>query len=324
MKISVIIPVYNAEKFIRNAVQSALNQPETAEVLLIEDCSPDNSLRICRELEEQYEKVRLLRHPDGKNHGAGATRTLGIKNAKYDYIAFLDADDFYLPERFKLAQELFEAYDDIDGVYEATGVHFYDPQAERKLLSGKVKPIMTMKAGLNAEHLFEALARGKSGFFHLDGLVVKRNLFEHCGYFFEHLKLHQDTAIIIQMSNYGKLIPGQLNKPVAMRTVHDQNRILNQHDQRHDKFLYWKTLFYWARERKLSNRRLKILYHNYILSMYSLARNNSLLFPRNLQGLKPLFVEPSRHPFWFITGASRFFFGRFVRYTYRFLLNTIF
>ena len=52
-------------------------------------------------------KVRLLHHPDGKNHGAGATRNVGIKNAKYDYIAFLDADDFYLSERFKVAQQLF-------------------------------------------------------------------------------------------------------------------------------------------------------------------------------------------------------------------------
>jgi glycosyltransferase involved in cell wall biosynthesis len=315
MQISVIIPVYNAENYVQKAVQSALQQLETAEVLLIEDCSPDNSLKICRELEEQYEKVRLVRHHDGKNHGAGATRNLGIENAKYDYIAFLDADDFYLPDRFKYAKKLFEEFTDVAGVYEAVGVDFLSTSGKQKWLSRSNSDLHTITVTdvVNSHELFEALVTSGKGTIHLNGLTVKKRIFNECGYFFKHLKLHQDTAMVVQMSVCGKLIPGRLNVPVAMRTVHDQNRILNQHDQRYDKFLYWKTLFYWAREKRLSNRRLKILYHNYIFSMYLLARNNSLLFPRNLQGLKPLFVEPLRHPFWFIAGASQFFFGRFIR-----------
>ena len=296
MNISVIIPVYNAEKYVRHAVASALHQPETGEILLVEDNSPDNCLQICRALEKEHEKVRLLCHPDGKNHGAGATRNLGIKNAKFDYVAFLDADDFYLPERFKLAQELFEAYDDIDGVYEATGVHFYDPQAERKLLSGRIKPLMTMQAGLNAERLFEALARGKSGFFHLDGLVVKRNLFEHCGYFFDHLKLHQDTAIIIQMSNYGKLIPGQLNKPVAMRGIHDQNRILSDYNAYQTRFLLWQTLFMWALGEKIAAPRLIILFHNHCYSLFNLFRESRRSRHANWAPLRSIIYESLKHP----------------------------
>ncbi|MFV9691842.1 MAG: glycosyltransferase family 2 protein, partial [Desulfobacteria bacterium] len=117
MKISVIIPVYNAEKYVRNAIESALQQPETGEILLVEDNSPDNCLQICRDLEKKHEIVELLRHPDGRNHGAGASRNLGIKNAKFDYISFLDADDYYLPGRFEAARRLFEKYHDIDGVY---------------------------------------------------------------------------------------------------------------------------------------------------------------------------------------------------------------
>ena len=296
MQISVIIPVYNAEKYVINAVESALAQPEVGEVVLVEDKSPDNSLIICQDLEKEYEKVRLLRHPDANNHGAGATRNLGIKNAKFDYIAFLDADDFYLPERFKIAQELFEAYDDIDGVYEATGVHFHNPQAERKLLSGKVKPLMTMKAGLNAEHLFEVLARGKSGFFHLDGLVVKRNLFECCGFFFEHLKLHQDTAIIIQMSVYGKLIPGQLDKPVAMRGIHDQNRILSDYNAYQTRLLLWQTLFMWALGEKITTPRLIILFHNYCYSLFKLFRETKHSHHTNCLLLGSIIYESLKHP----------------------------
>jgi glycosyltransferase involved in cell wall biosynthesis len=81
MQVSVITPVYNAASFVTQAVESALQQPETAEVLIIEDGSPDNSLEVCQELAKKYEKVKLLRHPNGENRGAGASRNLGMRNA---------------------------------------------------------------------------------------------------------------------------------------------------------------------------------------------------------------------------------------------------
>jgi glycosyltransferase involved in cell wall biosynthesis len=284
MRVSVIIPVHNAERYVDNAVQSALQQPETGEVILIEDGSPDNCLMICRELEDRFGKVRLLRHPDGKNHGAGATRNLGIKHTRYDYIAFLDADDFYLPERFKIAKKLFKIHDDIDGVYEAIGTHFYEPRFEQKLFINRTKSFTTLKAGIDGGKLFEALARGKSGFFSLDGLVVKRSLLKRCGYFFEHLKLHQDTAIIIQMSFYGKLVPGQLDKPVAMRGVHNE------------KLYLWQTLFAWAQKRKMATRRLIILFHNYCYSLFKLFRETRHANQSKRPLLRSLIHEISRHP----------------------------
>jgi len=70
------------------------------EVILAEDGSSDNSLVVCTALAEANPKVKLFRHPDGKNRGAGATRNLGVLNAQCDLIAFLDADDIYLPKRF--------------------------------------------------------------------------------------------------------------------------------------------------------------------------------------------------------------------------------
>src|SRR5210317_669111 len=96
MDISVVIPVFNAERYVESAVESALRQSETAEVILVEDNSPDNALEICQRLEAQDPRVRLFRHGDGKNHGAGESRNLGIRNARCDYIAFLDADDYYV------------------------------------------------------------------------------------------------------------------------------------------------------------------------------------------------------------------------------------
>ncbi len=116
MRISVIIPVYNAEKFVSQAVESALQFDEVFEILLIEDKSPDNALQVCQQLAEKYERVKLYQHPDKENHGAGPSRNLGIEKASGDFIAFLDADDYFLPNRFDSERELFKD-SKVEGVY---------------------------------------------------------------------------------------------------------------------------------------------------------------------------------------------------------------
>ena len=131
-KISVIIPVYNAESYLRKAVQSAVNLVEVGEIILIEDQSPDNALALAKKLEQEFEKVKLFQHPDKKNHGAGASRNLGIQKASCEYIAFLDADDYYLPNRFVKDKLVFETHDNCDGVYSAVGTHFYSQESKKE------------------------------------------------------------------------------------------------------------------------------------------------------------------------------------------------
>ena len=122
--ISVIIPFYNARDFVIQAVESALSEPETGEVIVVEDGSPDGGIEILRELEKKYPKVRLLRHADEGNHGAAAARNLGIQHAQFPFVAFLDADDYYLPGRFTNTREILLSDPSVDGVYNAMGAHF--------------------------------------------------------------------------------------------------------------------------------------------------------------------------------------------------------
>lgn len=109
-KVSIIVPVYNASKFIDKCVNSVLEQEyQDIELLLINDGSKDNSLEIIRQYEQKYPKiVKVLTHD---NMGAGKTRNVGIKNATGDYIAFLDADD-YLDKDY--VSKLVEKLDDAD------------------------------------------------------------------------------------------------------------------------------------------------------------------------------------------------------------------
>jgi len=224
---SVIIPVYNAAAYVTQAVESALAQPETGEVLLIEDGSPDDSLVVCQALAEKYPQVRLLRHPNGENKGAGASRNLGMRKAGCDWMAFLDADDYYLPGRFTKASEIFMADPDCAGVYEAIGRQVEDVDGlHRWETAGKSdQALHTMSKKVAPEDLADALISNQYGSFHLDGFAIRRSLLAECGLMNPRLRLHQDTDFIIRCALSSKLLPGRLDAPVAMWRVHAANRI---------------------------------------------------------------------------------------------------
>ncbi len=95
--VSVIVPVYNVEQYIKICVDSILNQTfQDFEIILVDDATPDNSFKICQKLYGQNKKVRMIRHK--KNFGIGPARNIGLKNARGKYIYFVDSDDFILSE----------------------------------------------------------------------------------------------------------------------------------------------------------------------------------------------------------------------------------
>lgn len=299
-RVSVITPVYNAEAYVRQAVESALDQPETGEVILVEDASLDNSLQVCQELAEQYDKVRLFRHTDGKNHGAGASRNVGIRNARFEYIAFLDADDYFLPNRFTVAKQIFEKNPHIDGVYEAMGVHFETEAAERAWRQRGSKMLTTMTERVPPERLFESQAPvGNYGYCATGGWLVKRKVFEKTGLFDEHLRLHQDTVMYVKFSVVGSMVPGRLNEPVVMRRFHDKNRILAKRSPiktYRNRLLMWETLWQWSKK-NLGARRQKILLKRFVgfasTPYYESSRSNLMFY---LQGNKQLYLLLKQYP----------------------------
>ena len=108
--ISVVVPMYNAERFIRFCVDSALNQTlKNVEVVVVDDRSSDNSLNLCRELYGNNERVQILQQPE--NRGPGATRNRGIREASGEYIAFLDSDDAMVPENLERMFTAAKKYD---------------------------------------------------------------------------------------------------------------------------------------------------------------------------------------------------------------------
>lgn len=90
--ISVIIPVYNVENYIERCVRSVLNQTyKDFEILLINDGSTDNSKKICEDLAYKHKQIKLINQ---ENQGLSGARNTGIVNAKGNFLAFIDSDDF--------------------------------------------------------------------------------------------------------------------------------------------------------------------------------------------------------------------------------------
>ena len=103
IKVSVIIAVYNSEKFLREALESVINQTlMEIEIICVDDGSTDNSLDIIREYALRDSRIRILRHEE-KTPGAAAARNMGMDAAKGKYLSFLDSDDFFEPEMLELA-----------------------------------------------------------------------------------------------------------------------------------------------------------------------------------------------------------------------------
>ncbi|AUS04136.1 glycosyltransferase family 2 protein [Pseudotamlana carrageenivorans] len=218
--ISVVIPVYNCEQFIEKAVNSALKEEEVVEVLIVNDGSTDSTNEILERLKLDNNRVKVFYHKNKSNQGRSASRNLGLQNAKGNYIAFLDADDYFLPNRFKADKTLFDKQKDADGVYNAVGFHFYREATAYEL---KTHTIYTVTREVLPEQLFKLLLYGKCGHFHINGLTVKRSIFDKTGLFNEALVVAEDTELFWKMAITSKLYTGIITKPLAIRGVHDAN-----------------------------------------------------------------------------------------------------
>lgn len=114
-KVSIIVPIFNTEKYLRGCIDSLLTQTmdlKFIEILLIDDGSTDKSLEICEEYSKYFESIKVYTQ---ENSGCSAARNLGIKKAKGKYIMYLDSDDSLAPETLKCVTDFFDKhYDEVD------------------------------------------------------------------------------------------------------------------------------------------------------------------------------------------------------------------
>jgi len=154
-RVSIIMPAYNTARFIRAAIDSVLAQTcRDFELIVVDDCSPDESATICRSYTDS--RLRLLSLPE--NRGLAGARNAGIDVARGEFIAFLDSDDVAVPERLAMQLSYFASHPDCI----LLGGGYRRMHAEGELLPGDnlfplparaIRPMLLLRNNFNASTL---------------------------------------------------------------------------------------------------------------------------------------------------------------------------
>lgn len=211
--ISIVIPLYNKQDSIQSTLESVLNQTYTNyEIVLVDDGSTDNSLEIAKNILQTKSEVKIVSQ---KNSGVSAARNTGIRNSKYDYIAFLDADDLwkinYLEEQVKLIEEYPEAA--------MWGTAWDD------ILNGETKV-----NNYNIEADFRGIVhnywKNKLYLFWTSSLVVHKSAFTNIGFFDERITHGEDLDMWYRIIlNYPVVF---YNQALALYKQDSENRAMHK------------------------------------------------------------------------------------------------
>lgn len=241
MKVSVIIPTYNRVDVISRAAQSVLDQTVSDfELIIVDDQSSDSTEEEVRKLQDKDERVRYIKHKE--NRGGSSARNTGISQARGEYLAFLDSDDEWLPEKLEKQLNLFEnsAVSDLGAIY--TWKKIIDEKEEiidRKDFKGEV--LYNFLSGMGVS---------------TSTLIIKKEVISDCGKFDENLNRlgGQDADFYISVSKKYNFdyVPDVLVKKYkegdnitslenASKLIKAKQYILNKHKESYRKFPHAKA-----------------------------------------------------------------------------------
>ncbi|MFM9826348.1 glycosyltransferase family 2 protein [Flavobacterium sp.] len=192
---SVIIPLYNKENYVENTIKSIVSQTFTDyEVLIINDCSTDAS--VAKVTPFVSEKIRLIHHDNNK--GLSATRNTGIKNAKSEYVAFLDADDLWKPTFLETIKSLIANFEDAR-IYATNYQELYFDKT-LKPLNGSENFTENFSVYIN---FFKTNL--KQGIYNHGSVCFHKNVFQKAGLYDENIDFAEDIDFNIRANYHFKL-----------------------------------------------------------------------------------------------------------------------
>ena len=182
--VSVVVPVYNCEKYITKCIESILNQSyKKLEIILVDDGSTDDSGKLCDQYAAKDSRIRVFH---GSNCGAAAARKRGVKNASADYIAFIDSDDYVECDYIEtLMTAIIKEQADVvccDSI---------DEGCRKRELRIEKKEIL-----LQTEEMLEDFFEGKEFAYIVCGKIFKKRLLE--GFRFENVAYGEDTLMMLE------------------------------------------------------------------------------------------------------------------------------
>jgi glycosyltransferase involved in cell wall biosynthesis len=202
--VSVIVPFFNSDRFLSDAVESVLSQTyRNWELFLVDDGSNDESTRIARDYCSYYSgRIRYLHHSDHANRGQAMSRNVAIDEAKGTYVAFLDADDVWMPQKLEQQVAILEQHSDVGMVYGPALVWFgWTDRSEDLARDYETVPAVTPNTIVQPPILaLRCYPLGKECGPHPSCVLLRRSLLDRIGTFEEQFpRLYDDQALFAKV-----------------------------------------------------------------------------------------------------------------------------
>lgn len=255
---TVIIPTYNREKLIANAINSVLNQTfHDFELLVVDDGSVDNTRQVIEQIRDDR-----LKYIYKKNGGQNSALNVGIRNATGIYVAFLDSDDTWFPEKLQKIYEKYQSDSKISVVYHLTGL--CGKNGDINAVNDDKLEGYIYKDVLHQEYLSSQIS-----------LSCKKSCFDVIGLYDENFVMFQDDDICFQLARNFKvglvkeilsLIGGEASNRVTAnihRTVCDYSRLIEKYKDDILKYcgnskiaeMYYKLAVYYGKDNNMKKAR---------------------------------------------------------------------
>lgn len=223
--ISVVIPLYNKEQSISSTVACVLGQSYAdLELIIVDDGSKDCSADIVRELLPSDSRIRLVCKPNG---GVSSARNEGIRQAQGEYLAFLDADDYWEPDYLQTQADLIRDFPEASIWCTGYG-HMIDEQKASFIARGVTPDFRGLVDSYFARFMYLICT---------DTVITRRSMFELVGYFDERISIGEDIDMWWRI-----LLHGQLAYTAACKAYYRQdaeNRLSNSLSPFHKHFAYY-------------------------------------------------------------------------------------
>ena len=245
--ISVVIPLYNKESLIKETIDSVLSQTfSNFEILIINDGSTDNSLQTVEAINDN--RITIINQ---ENAGVSVARNSGVKKAKYPWVAFLDADDWWSSTFLEEVTNAIHTYPN-EQLFATGRSRVFTTETERY-----VNQFLPGNGELGIVNYFEVISKYLPPI-NSSNVVIKKNLFEKRGYFNNGQKKHEDHDMWLRLCINKSVV--FINKPLSFYRKTETNTASSSYYEALDFSIYIDTLL---AVNKTLNHEDRVFFRNY-------------------------------------------------------------